>query len=699
MFSFLRLVAVATGLIIAAPAQSQESGPVAEAFAAGRSGDWDRALAILSANDPLARDLLVWTRLRATDNGAGFGDYLDFVTRRGDWPGLDRLRAEGELTIPAGLPPATVIGWFGGSQPQTGEGAVRLAEAMISAGDSSGAAAMLSNAWRTLSLTDEGQAAMLAAFGPLLAPDHTARAEALLWRSRLDDAARMIPLLTGDPQALATVRLAVQRRQTDASLLFGALPARLAEDPGLAYDRYSVLADAGDWTDAVALLTARTDTAASLGEPFRWSGWRRVLARWEMREGRYQSAYLLASRHHLGPSDGENFADLEWLSGFVALRFLNDPDLALRHFQVMAAAVATPISEGRAGYWIGRAQEAKGNAAEAAAAFAEAARHQTGFYGLLASEKLGLALDPALAGGEVFPPWQNAPFLGTETARAALILLSVGERSGAVSFVAVLGQTLDRTELGQLGEIMQRMEEPFFSVLLGKAAVQRGILIPDLYFPMHPMATLNLPVSTELAMSIARRESEFRTDAGSPVGALGLMQLMPGTAQDVAEDLGLPYSRGRLTSDWEYNLALGAEYLARLEEEFGPSPVFIAAGYNAGPRRPRDWIAGRGDPRAGEIDVIDWIEMIPFRETRNYVQRVAESIPIYRARLTGQTSTVRFTPMLVGSKPVIRPVARPGDGGPVVAAPEAVVGPASESITASDLAPPTSPRPQRRSGR
>lgn len=698
MLTLFRALTALVGLIIAVPttAAAQQTGSVADIFAMGRSGDWDGAFAAVPSGDDLTRDLLLWTRLRSADNGAGFEDYLTLVSRRPDWPGLDRLRALGEVVMPAGLPPSTVIGWFGGNRPETGQGAVRLAQAMAANGDSAGAQAMLRDVWINVPLDEEGQAALLADYRDLLLPQRAARASAMLWRGRASDAAQALSLLDGDDLLLARTRLAFVNNQSDAEALFATLPARLAADAGLAYSRFDRMASRGDYSDAVALLTSRTGDPALLEQPIRWSGWRRTLARWELRQGHPQSAYLLASRHYLSPADGESYSDLEWLSGFIALRFLNQPDLALRHFQTMSEAVDTPISEGRAGYWIGRVHEARGDAAEAAAAYAEAARHQTGFYGLLASEKLGLPLDPSLTGGEVFPSWQSAPFLGEETARAALILLSAGERSGAVSYFAVLGRTLDRTELGQMGQILERMQEPFFEVLLGKAAVQRGILIPDIYFPLHPMAKLNLPVSTELALSIARRESEFRTDAGSAAGALGLMQLMPGTAQDVARDLGLTYSRGRLITDWEYNLTLGAEYLARLQDEFGPSPVFIAAGYNAGPRRPREWIADRGDPRLGEIDVIDWIEMIPFRETRNYVQRVAESIPIYRARLTGQTATVRFTPVLIGEKPVIRPLARPNPNAPQPQTETRVVEGTLPPAPVSALAPTDSLRPVRR---
>jgi soluble lytic murein transglycosylase len=212
---------------------------------------------------------------------------------------------------------------------------------------------------------------------------------------------------------------------------------------------------------------------------------------------------------------------------------------------------------------------------------------------------------------------------------------------------------------------------------------------------------MDLPVSRALALSIARRESEFNAGVGSPVGALGLMQLMPATAEEVAGTLDLPYSRARLTADWRYNATLGAQYLAYLEEEFGPSPVMIAAGYNAGPSRPKSWIAERGDPRLREMDVVDWIEHIPFRETLTYVQRVTESIPIYEARLSGQAGPINFSRLLTGEKPVLRPRARPDAGVSTdeAAAPEQTVPADSVEPTPAKVEVPRSLRPVARPGR
>lgn len=680
-------------LFLAAPVQAQQIGATDSAkaaFAAAQADDWTTAFSLGRGEDALTRALLQWTWLRESDSDASFVDYLAFVPAHADWPGMDRLRARGEEIMPPGLPPELVINWFGGHAPETGQGAVRLAQGMIARGDTAGAEAMLRTTWLGLSLTDEGHAALIAAYPAKLAPYHAARADAMLWRRKLDDAARMIGLLSGDAQALYSTRLALAAGQTDADLRFRAIPARLQGDAGLAYDRFNWLAARGDTDAAVTLLRERSTSVEALQQPLRWSGWRRVLARSEMREGRYAVAYELTRRHFLTPADGESYADLEWLAGFIALRFLDQPNQALVHFTALARGVDTSISLGRAGYWIGRTQEVLGNAAAAAEAYADASQHQTSFYGLLAAEKLALPLATDLAGREVFADWRTAGFLQSDTGRAALILLDAGERTGAVQFFSDLGRTLGREEMGQLGALLQARNEPFFAILIGKAGAARGMPIAANLYPLHPLATKDIPVSPELALSIARRESEFREDAGSAAGALGLMQVMPATAQDIARDLDLPYSRAQLIHDWDYNATLGTRYLADLEARFGPSPVFVAAGYNAGPRRPAQWLLDQGDPRLGQADIIDWIELIPLRETRDYVQRVAEAIPIYRARLTGETGAVNFTEMLIGRKPVVRPVARPVPDIP--AQPEA-------DTAAPGLAPLSSLRPVARPAR
>ncbi|MGJ8621964.1 MAG: lytic transglycosylase domain-containing protein [Yoonia sp.] len=640
-------------VLLAAPVQAQSVDPKSVAALQAAQIDWDVANAMARGVDPVTSAALTWLRLRSGD--ATFGEYQAFVAEYPDWPGLDGLRRAAEEVIDEDHPRDQVIAWFVQSPPQTGLGAVRFAQALMAEGRMEEARAALRDVWINQRLDEDGHDAMVAGFGDMLTPYHVARVNELLWRGRRDEATRMLPLLPDDQRALIHARIGYLSRASDLPARMAAVPSALRQDAGLAYDRYSWLAGRGERTDAVAMLLDRSTSRAALGEPFRWSGWRRVLARWEMREGRAEQAYALASRHYL--DDGASYADLEWLSGYLSLTYLGNPAQALVHFQNGLRASSSPISVGRMQYWIGRTYEVKNDIDGATEAYRAAAEHQTGFYGLLASEKIGRPLDAALAGTTV--DWQGAPVFDDEVVQAALILLAGGERGAAVTFFADLGRRLEADDLAALGEYLSTIDEEYYTLLLAKTAVTRGILIPSIYFPLHDLAEMELPVDAALALSIARRESEFNIGIGSPVGALGLMQLMPATAEEVAGNLGLPYARARLTNDWQYNATLGSAYLAYLTEEFGPTPVMIAAGYNAGPSRPKAWMDEWGDPRLREMDVVDWIEHIPFRETRNYVMRVTESIPIYNARLSGVTGAVRFTDLLLGEKPLVRPVARP----------------------------------------
>ncbi|NAZ37662.1 lytic transglycosylase domain-containing protein [Rubellimicrobium sp. CFH 75288] len=654
------LIVVALAAWGAAPPASAEQPAVAalrEAVRLADRGQWEAAARAAERGGPVVEAIIQWRHLRDGAGTAEFAEYATFLRRHPDWPGLDRLRANGETAIRDAAPPEAVIAYFGDALPTTGMGAVALARALEAQGRAGDARAMLREVWLTQPLNESGQARLLAAYGDVLAPHHAARADAMLWRWRTADAERMIPLLPDERRALVRARVALIRQQGAAADRIAALPAGLRDHPGLAYDRFARIAEEGRWSEAASILLARSGSTAALGEPARWASWRAQTARWAMRQGRYEDAYRIASRHFLS-EPSESHADLEWIAGFLSLRFLDEPARALEHFRRSEAQVTGPISTARAAYWQGRAEEALGLADDAAISYARAATNQTAFYGLLAAEKLGLTLDPSLTGLEDFGDWRSSGILAGELGQAMLMLLAAGERSDAILFARALARSLDRQGIGQLANLLEEMHEAHIAVLVGKTAAERGIIVPAAYFPLHPMAWRDWPVSGELALAIARRESEFSPAVTSPVGAQGLMQLMPGTAREVAGWLGLSHSPARL-NDWEYNARLGTRYLQMLEGMFGPSPVLVAAGYNAGPGRPRQWMAERGDIRREDVDVIDWIEMIPFAETRIYVMRVTESLPVYRARLTGETGPVEFTRLLRGEPPRIRPATRP----------------------------------------
>lgn len=632
----------------AAAGFSQSAGQardMAAAFDSMRSGEWSEAANKASKAGVVASDVIEWHRLR---KGVGtMAEYQSFLDRRADWPGLPLLQRKGEKTIPRSANSNAVLKYFATAAPQTGVGALRQAAALKAQGHPNDSKAQIVKAWRAFSLSTDEHNAFVERHGAVLKSHHEVRLDMLLWRGLSKQAKAMMPLVNDGWDTLAKARIGLRQTAPGVDVLIEAVPSAYSKDPGLAFERFQWRARKGRNESAIELMLAQSSSVQALGEPQRWASWRRSLARRKMREGQVRTAYRLASTHFL--TEGSGYADLEWLAGYLALRYLDDPAAALAHFQRFRGAVFTPISLGRAGYWEGRAHAAMGNQEAAEIAYAYGAEFQTSFYGQLAAEAAGLPMDPRLTGGEAFPPWQSAGFTSSSVFQAALLLHGAGEKALARRFMVHLAETQTRTELGQLADLALELDQPNYALMIAKQAARMGYMLHEAYFPMHELAQSNLPVAPELALSIARRESEFDPRAQSPVGARGLMQLMPRTAQDVAGKLGLSYSKSRLTSDPVYNARLGSAYLAELIEEFGNNPILVTAAYNAGPSRSRSWLAARGDPRKTSTNVVDWIEHIPFRETRNYVMRVSESLPVYRARLSGKTSKPQLMDELGGS--------------------------------------------------
>jgi soluble lytic murein transglycosylase len=457
----------------------------------------------------------------------------------------------------------------------------------------------------------------------------------------------MLPRVPEDLRAVARARLALQAEGKGVTALIEAVPKARANDPGLAYDRFIWRMKKDLYDEALELILERSTSAESLGRPEAWAERRAVLARYLMRNGQPKNAYRVAANHFLPLDSGASaYADLEFLAGFIALRRLDDPVAAEKHFRHLLAGVSTPISLARAQYWIGRAEEAAGK--DGSASFRAAAVHQTAFYGLLAAERLGLTLDASLIARPATPDWRGAGFTQSSVLAAAELLLKAGDLTLAKRFLLHLGESQDETGLAQMADMTLAWDEPHLALLVAKAAAERGLILPHAYYPTPDFVPDGLKVSRALALSIARRESEFDPAARSGADARGLMQVLPGTAKLMAEKLGKPFDAGKLFSDPAYNVAMGAAYLAEMAEEFGPSIALIASGYNAGPGRPRRWIGEFGDPRRPDVDVVDWVETIPFAETRTYVMRVAEGVVIYRAKLKGAVGPVRITDELKG---------------------------------------------------
>ena len=627
---------------LGAPAQTNREAAVANAMGFVISGDWNDAKQAARPAGQVGQDIVEWHRLRA---GVGtFSEYLDFLDRRSDWPGLPLLRKSGENSIPRGAKSDPVLAYFRNDAPQTGIGALRLAAALP---ESDKADAVIVAAWRELSMGESVHDAFLARHGAILKDHHRTRQSMLLWRGLTSEAKRMNDLVGAGHRALAAARIGLIKRQNGVNDLIAKIPASLADDPGLAHDRFQWRVAKGLDDGAIEIMLSQSTSSAALGQPESWAHHRRRLARQMMRDGRAKQAYRLAANHFV--ADGDHFIDLEWLAGFIALRGLNDAETALRHFQKFRAGVQTPISLGRAGYWEGRALELLGRPEAAKAAYEFGAEFQTSFYGQLAAEKAGIPMDPMLTGRETYPDIQASPHGDSTVLIAALLFHGADYPLLFTRFTRHLSEILNDQEKGGLAQLALDLDEPYAAVYMAKYAAKNGLVLPRPYFPVTEILSPEMEVPQELVLAIVRRESEFYPASISKVGARGLMQLMPKTGAAMAKGLGLQFSLERLIDDPAFNARLGSAYLANLiNDEVGRYYPFVAAGYNAGPSRPRKWARLFGDPRKSVEAAVDWIEYIPFRETRNYVMRVMESMAVYRARISGEVSPLRLSQDLVG---------------------------------------------------
>ena len=620
--------------------------PMGAALSAARAERWSHAAQLATGQGDVAKDIIEWMRLRAGEGT--YAQVRSFLDRRSDWPGESLLRRRAEpQVIKQG--DTAILTFFAEMAPQTPRGVLAHSAALTHAGQDGEAAADVVLAWRTMPMNAGSQALFLEQHADLLKPHHVARLNAMLWQREHEEARQMFDLVDKDQVALAQARISLQRRAGDVNKRIAAVPEALAAHAGLAHARFEWRIRNDLVNDAKTLLLERSTSAEALGEPAAWGNRRRALARGEMRSGDPKRAYQMASQHFLAP--GSDYADLEWLSGYIALRFLKDPEAAYQHFLNHDSAVASPISKGRAGYWQGRALEDLNDPEAASVAYGEGAKYQTSFYGLLAAEKANLPFDENLKGKPPENDWREAALTSDPLFQAGWLLQAAGELTLAERFWTHLTEQLIAEDIPLLGQAAIDADQPHLAVMIGKRAARRGLTIAAPYYPLHPLAERELPMAAEMSLAIARRESEFDPVVQSGVGARGLMQLMPATAREVANQLGVraQHSTARLTADPEYNATLGSQYLSNMARRFDGNVAMMSAAYNAGPSRPIRWMDTYGVPRKGDIDIVDWVEMVPFRETQNYIMRVTESLPIYRARLGQDPLPIPFSQELIGS--------------------------------------------------
>ncbi len=588
--------------------------------------------------DTLDRHILTWAI--AVSGQRGVPSYEIAMAQRElkGWPGLSSLRAHSERALAREKPAAAdVIAAFGTTRPETPEGAIALARALVATGDGAAAAKLLRSYWRTEALSSELEDQVLGEFAALLtSTDHKARMEMLLYRGRATQAQRFGDL--GKAQSLYRAWAAVVRRAKNAGQLVKAVDPSWRDDPAYLYLQIELLRRSEDYREAAKLLARMPKDKNSLVDPGQWWIEQRIVSRGLADLGDYKSAYRIVAGH--SASEPADVVDAEFHAGWYALRGLKDPATASRHFQRILQASNRPLSVSRAWYWMGRAAEAggPGNAAEY---FAKAANFSGTFYGQLAAARIGRkTLNVAYPSPN---SEERARFSAREAVRALDRLEAAGHGwRGEAIYRALANELQSPGELAILAAKAEKSGSHQLSLQVGKIAFGRGIDVAALAFPIGVIpAGANIEGSGKaLAYAIARQESAFNPAAVSPANARGLLQLLPGTAQGVAKRYGLAYSAERLTSDAAYNATLGAHYLGEQINDFHGSYILTFIAYNAGPRRVPQWIARYGDPRGKPIDeVVDWIERIPFPETRGYVQRVMENYQVYKTRL-GQKADI-----------------------------------------------------------
>jgi soluble lytic murein transglycosylase len=602
-----------------------------------QSGNVGRARA---ARDSLpARSLdhaiLTWAIAISGADGVSSTEIAQASQELAGWPGVATLRNNSERAMYREKPgPQVVLRAFGESEPQTLEGAIVLTRALIASNQAERARAVLAPFWRSERMETAQEVALIREFGRLLpASVHRQRMEQMMHHDRIASAER-VASLAGATQ-LHAAWAAVIREERNAGRLLEAVP-QAQRTSGYHFAKARYLRRAERFKEAAQAILAAEANAGVDQEA--WWFERRVLSRELLDIGEAQLAYRVAAAQQTGRAI--TIVDANFHAGWYALRAVRDAATAQRHFARIIEVADGPISRARGHYWLGRAAEA-GAPGNARAHYQAAANHGTTFYGQLAAAKLGANTINA-----AFPGANDADRRNFEN-RAAVKAIRRLEQAGHERRADMLYRSLAEqlTSPGELAllAVMAERRSHFLALRVGKWAAAKGLEVGALAHPVGAIpASANIDSSGKaLAYAIARQESEFNIGAKSSVGALGLLQLMPGTARDMARKTGLSYSPNRLTTDPAYNATLGAAYLGEQLDTFDGSYILTFAAYNAGPTRARQWVERYGHPSGKDIDtVVDWIERIPFTETRSYVQRVMENYQVYKMRLSGRVDIV-----------------------------------------------------------
>jgi soluble lytic murein transglycosylase len=636
-----------------APPLSGDLAAIRDAMALARRGKTGEATEIKGIADPAGQKLVEWFILRHGETSTSFSRYAAFISANPDWPSIAllRKRAEAALWQDRSSDPAKdgpQIHAFTANEPTTAKGKFAVARVLLAEGDRDGAARLARDAWRADEFSEATETDAYQIFAGLLTgDDHRARMDKRIGAKDFAAARRAAQRLGTNELAIVKACSAVRGKDDKAKDALDDVATEARQDLGYTLCRIQWLVAQNEIDEAAQATIAAAPATMALQDTDQWWRERRPLARKLLDQGKYRTAYDVIRPAAL-PASETYRADYHFMCGWIALRYLDNPAVARSHFAAIDDGSANPIVLARANYWRGRVAEALGEKVEMEASYAAAARHPTAYYGQLARAKLGIGMGelrlPAIAA--------ESTAVADERVRAAEMLYEIGERDVVLYFAADLAeQSSDTGVLRALGELTLRRNDARSMLQLGKGALARGLGLDHYAFP-----TIGIPrhspiapdIGRTMTYSVARTESAFDQKDKSSASAVGLMQVTPEAGRDTAKRFGVSYDWDKLVSDPVYNTQMGAAELSALVSEYKGSEIMIFAGYNAGRGRVRDWVKAYGDPRDPNVDPVDWVERIPFSETRNYVQRVMENMQVYRMRFeTNAVVAARTDPRIL----------------------------------------------------
>jgi soluble lytic murein transglycosylase len=606
------------------------------AFAAAKTHNWKSAHRQAAlADNKLPAKIIRWLEYRRTGANVSFEKITDFIRSNPGWPQLSMLRKNAEYTIRSKTSDQAIEAWFQDHDPLTGDGLLRLAEMALVRGDKDNGLKLLRRAWVEGKFPGKRERTILRKHRKLLTKqDHADRLARLLWDRQRRGARRMMRRVDNGHRALAHARLALMEFAGGVDGAIARVPDELKDDAGLVYERVRWRRRKNKPLDAAQMLLPPATVISTVGpRPKKWWLERHILARRLLSKKRPSDAYILVRDH--AQTNRASVAEAEWLAGWIALKELRRPKIAAGHFREMYSAVRFPVSRAKGAYWLARAYAMQGDEEKTREWYENAARHAQTYYGHLAVLALGKTSANGLPRDPQPNEAQSLAFDQQELVVAVRLLHKLKEKEYIRPFLSALADNAqspaDYKLVVDLAREVDRLDR---ALATAKRAARSGVQIGSANYPVKNYAGHSI-VEKALQLAVTRQESQFDVKARSHAGALGLMQLMPATARYVARKHRWRYSRTRLTRDPDYNSQLGTAYLAELLEQYKGSYIMALAAYNAGTPRVKRWVRDYGDPRKPEVDPIDWVEMISFSETRNYVQRILEGLQVYRQRLAG----------------------------------------------------------------